>query len=141
MRLPGLERPPTAERSRTMSLVRGRDTRPELQVRKKLFRAGFRYRLHVGSLPGRPDLILPRYKIAVFVHGCFWHGHSCPRGKRRPKTNRAYWVAKLDRNIARDQRNLEGLEEAGWQPFTIWECNTDRATDELIALLRLTSPH
>lgn len=141
MRLPALERPPDAERSRTMSLVRARDTLPELQVRKTLFRAGFRYRLHVGSLPGRPDLILPRYKIAVFVHGCFWHGHSCPRGKRRPKANPAYWNAKLDRNIARDQRNLKNLKEAGWQPFTIWECDAGRATDELIALLLQVSPH
>lgn len=139
VRLPELELPPTAHRSRTMSLVRARDTRPELEVRKRLFRAGFRYRLHVGSLPGRPDLVLPRLKTAVFVHGCFWHRHSCPRGQRTPKANRAYWAAKLDRNTARDRQNLEVLAETGWQSFTIWECNVAGATDELIELLRLMS--
>ena len=141
MPLPKLERPPTAQRSMTMSLVRSRDTGPEVDVRKRLFRAGFRYRLHARSLPGKPDLVLPRFKIAVFVHGCFWHGHSCSRGNRRPKTNQAYWDAKLRRNIARDARNLGDLRESGWEVFEIWECDVPGTTDELICRLRFIRSH
>jgi DNA mismatch endonuclease (patch repair protein) len=139
--LPKLETPPTPERSRIMSLVRGRDTRPEMEVRKSLFRAGFRYRVHVTSLPGKPDLVLPRYKAVIFVHGCFWHGHSCARGTRRPRSNRGYWEAKLARNIARDQSARDRLEADGWRTFVIWECSVARSVDELIAILRATTPH
>jgi DNA mismatch endonuclease (patch repair protein) len=123
-----------AQRSRTMAAVRGADTAPEMYVRKQLFAAGFRYRLHVAGLPGRPDIVLPRWKLAVFVHGCFWHGHSCARGKR-PMTNTAFWNAKLDANIRRDRRNRAALKAAGWRSIVIWQCGLQRASAKLVKLL------
>lgn len=141
MALPALESPPTAQRSKIMAQVRGKDTSPELKVRKRVFRAGFRFRLHDKSLPGKPDLVFPRFKAAVFVHGCFWHGHSCNRGMRTPKANRDYWVAKLKRNVERDQRNDVSIRAAGWRPFTIWECCVEEATADLVAWLDHAKSH
>jgi DNA mismatch endonuclease (patch repair protein) len=106
-------------RSRMMSAVRNRDTAPERAVRAALFAAGYRYRLHRKDLPGSPDIVLPRYRIAVFVHGCFWHGHDCRRG-RRPTSNTDFWNVKLDRNIARDRERRTALESLGWTVVTIW---------------------
>ena len=110
-----------------MARVRGKNTRPEKLVRSALFGAGFRFRLHVRKLPGNPDLIFPRYRTAVFVHGCFWHGHDCPRG-RRPQTNRDFWNEKLDRNIARDRANQAALRKMGWKVFVVWACQLDTGT-------------
>lgn len=123
-----------ADRSRMMAAVRGKDTLPELAVRSALFRAGYRYRLHCRDLPGSPDIVLPRYRTAVFVHGCFWHGHDCPRG-RRPASNVEFWNSKLDGNIARDRANRTALEAVGWTVTIIWQCSAARNTQRLLRRL------
>lgn len=105
-----------------MRQVKGRDTGPELKVRRLLWDAGYRYRLQRKNLPGKPDIVLPGRRAAVFVHGCFWHGHDCARGARQPKANADYWTAKIARNVARDARVQAELIEAGWRPVTVWEC-------------------
>jgi len=109
-------------RSWNMSRIRGRDTRPELVLRSLLHRAGFRFRLHAKQLPGRPDIILPRYRTAIFVHGCFWHRHFGCRNAATPSTRREFWQAKFDGNVSRDARNQAALEAAGWTVLTVWEC-------------------
>ena len=111
-----------AKRSSVMRQVKGRDTTPELKGRRALTRIGARYRLHRKDLPGNPDIVMPGRRLAIFVHGCFWHGHDCARGARVPKQNSDYWVAKVGRNVARDTRNGEALAAAGWRVETIWEC-------------------
>ncbi len=113
---------PPEVRSRMMASVRGRNTSPERTVRSALFSAGFRYRLHRCDLPGSPDIVLPRYWTAVFVHGCFWHSHHCRRGSR-PSSSVEFWNRKLDGNIARDRRNQEALRGAGWDVVILWECS------------------
>ena len=110
------------DRSAVMAAVKSRDTRPELVVRRLLWRLGARYRLHRRDLPGAPDIVMPGRRLAVFVHGCFWHGHDCARGARVPKANRDYWTAKVDRNRARDVANRGKLEAAGWRVEAVWEC-------------------
>ena len=122
-------------RSRVMSSIRSRNTRPELYVRKKVWGAGFRYRLHAKALPGKPDLALRKYRIAVFVNGCFWHQHGCSKAKR-PSSNRGYWDPKLDGNIARDSLHRTRLEDLGWAVETIWECSLSSGTEKLLAKLR-----
>jgi DNA mismatch endonuclease (patch repair protein) len=111
-----------AERSAVMRRVKGRDTRPELKLRKLLTRMGFRYRLHRKDLPGSPDIAMIGRKTAIFMHGCFWHGHDCKRGARQPKANADYWIAKIARNKARDAENIAKLEAMGWRPVVVWEC-------------------
>ena len=110
------------QRSAVMRRVRGRDTTPELAVRRILRAAGIGYRLGGAGLAGRPDLVMKGRRTVVFVHGCFWHGHDCPRGARQPKANAAYWAAKIERNRARDASTQAKLEAAGWRVITIWEC-------------------
>lgn len=109
-------------RSRTMRAVKSANTAPELAVRKLLHNAGYRFRLHRKDLPGKPDIVFPARKKAVFVHGCFWHGHDCKRGSNKPKSNTAYWAPKIERNMARDRRNIAALAELGWKAFEVWEC-------------------
>ena len=109
-----------------MRRVRGRDTTPELKVQRLLHEAGIGYRLGGCGLPGRPDLVMKGRRVAVFVHGCFWHGHDCPRGARQPKANAAYWIAKIDRNRSRDARTESELTQAGWAVVTLWECALKR---------------
>ena len=117
---------PSAQRSRTMRAIRDRDTGPEMAVRKLLHRMGYRYRLHRKDLPGKPDIVFgPRRKI-IFVHGCFWHGHSCRRGSRMPKTNTGYWEAKIARNVERHMKQLDELTATGWTSLTLWECELIR---------------
>jgi DNA mismatch endonuclease (patch repair protein) len=111
-----------AKRSAVMRKVKGRNTGPELCVRKALWALGARYRLHRKDLPGSPDIVLPGRKLALFVHGCFWHGHDCARGARVPKANREYWTAKVARLRARVARVLAELAAAGWRAETVWEC-------------------
>jgi DNA mismatch endonuclease (patch repair protein) len=111
-----------AQRSRIMGLVRSKDTRPERVVRSLIHRMGYRFRLHRVDLPGKPDLVLPRLRAVIFVHGCFWHGHDCRRGGRLPKTHRPYWREKIDRNRQRDHRNRVALHRLGWRVMVIWEC-------------------
>lgn len=108
-------------RSRMMAGIRGKDTRPEISIRKALHALGFRYRLHPKEVPGRPDLVFPKYRAAVFVNGCFWHGHDCPL-YRLPGTRRDFWEAKIARNRARDAEVKNLLQKAGWRQLTIWEC-------------------
>lgn len=109
-----------------MRAVKGADTKPEIALRKALFAKGFRYRLNVKGLPGKPDLVFPKYRAVIFVHGCFWHGHDCARGSRTPKTNRAYWTAKIARNRARDKENTKRLKALGWRVRVIWECRINK---------------
>ena len=116
-------------RSAQMALVRGRDTKPEMRVRKALHAAGLRYRLHDRRLPGVPDLVFPSRRIVLFVHGCFWHRHPGCAGARMPKSRLEFWEPKLSGNAERDKRNQTALETAGWEVMVIWECETrDQAT-------------
>lgn len=109
-------------RSDNMSKVRGRDTKPEVRVRQIAHRMGLRFRLHRKDLPGKPDLVLPRHRLAVFVHGCFWHRHAgCSRASM-PSTRREFWEAKFDANVARDARQQAELTSAGWRVLVVWEC-------------------
>lgn len=110
------------ERSRIMARVKGRDTAPERRVRSMLHRMGCRFRLHRADLPGRPDVALPGRRAAVFVHGCFWHGHAGCRRSARPSSRRAYWNKKIDGNIARDARDRRALRRLGWRILVVWEC-------------------
>lgn len=113
---------PSAQRSATMRAVKSRDTRPERAVRDLLRRFAPGYRLQRADIPGRPDVAYVGRRKAIFVHGCFWHGHDCPRGARMPRDNAEYWTAKIARNRARDEANLHRLAEGGWSALTIWEC-------------------
>lgn len=120
-----------AARSRVMRRVRSRDTGPELQLRRLLWRCGFRYRLHASDLPGRPDIVFRSRKLAVFVHGCFWHGHACGRGARLPRTNSAYWAAKIARNRSRDAEVAGLLAAMEWRVVVVWECQLRQVKDAL----------
>lgn len=114
-------------RSAIMAKVHSANTTPEIYVRKLLHGMGYRFRIHVQNLPGKPDIVLPKYKSVIFVNGCFWHG--CPRCKHaqiRPNSNSDYWNKKLDRNIERDKENINKLHELGWNVLVIWECETKR---------------
>jgi DNA mismatch endonuclease (patch repair protein) len=110
------------KRSSVMRRVKGRDTGPEMKVRRLLTALGARYRLHRKDLPGNPDIVMPGRRLVIFVHGCFWHGHDCARGARVPKANRDYWLGKVGRNRARDEASHAALEAAGWRVETLWEC-------------------
>ncbi|WP_318656110.1 very short patch repair endonuclease [Qipengyuania atrilutea] len=110
-----------ATRSRMMAAIKGRDTKPEMIVRRGLHRRGFRFRLHDRALPGRPDLIFPRHRAVIFVHGCFWHGHDCPFF-RWPKSRPEFWRAKIGANIERDRAARTVLRAADWRVLTVWEC-------------------
>jgi DNA mismatch endonuclease (patch repair protein) len=110
-----------AARSRNMAAIRGQDTKPELILRRALFAKGFRYRLHDRKLPGRPDLVLPKYHAVIFVHGCFFHGHECPTF-RWPATREQFWRQKIEGNRVRDEKVARTLREAGWRVLTVWEC-------------------
>ncbi len=126
------------KRSAVMRRVKARDTGPEKTVRRLLTKMGARYRLQRKDLPGKPDIVMPGRRLALFVHGCFWHGHDCARGSRVPKQNRDYWLGKVGRNRERDIGTRAALEAAGWRVETIWECEMkDEAalTERLKALL------
>lgn len=110
------------QRSRNMARIRGKDTKPEMRVRSLLHRLGFRFRLHRRDLPGRPDIVLPRYRTVVFVHGCFWHRHPDCRYAYTPRSRVPFWTAKFAENVTRDSRNQEALVEAGWRVIIVWEC-------------------
>jgi DNA mismatch endonuclease (patch repair protein) len=110
------------DRSAVMRAVKSRDTTPERAVRAMLRAIAPGYRLHRADLPGKPDIVYSPRKLAIFVHGCFWHGHDCPRGARTPKTNTDYWRAKIDRNRARDQKTLDALTVMGWRTLVVYEC-------------------
>lgn len=109
-------------RSRTMRAVKGKNTAPEMIVRRIVHSMGYRYRLHRKDLPGQPDLVFPGLRKIIFVHGCFWHGHNCARGARMPRANHIYWQNKISRNCLRDAKSIAALEEQGWRVAVIWEC-------------------
>ena len=110
------------QRSRVMSHIHSKDTKPEMLVRRLLFAQGYRYRLHAKDLPGTPDLVFRGRRLAVFVNGCFWHSHSCPNGTHKPATNAEFWEAKRSRTVERDQQALTSLAGLGWHTITVWEC-------------------
>lgn len=109
-------------RSQQMRLIRSKDTKPELKIRRALFALGYRYRLHPKNLPGKPDLTFPSRKKAIFIHGCFWHRHEGCKKNRTPKSKLEYWEPKFASNMARDQRNQEALTETDWRFMIVWEC-------------------
>jgi len=111
----------TEDRSRIMAKVHGKNTKPELIVRGLLHGMGFRFRLHRKDLPGKPDIVLPKYQAAIFVHGCFWHAHDCRKGSK-PTSNTDFWNEKLAKNVARDKANATKLKAQGWRCLTVWEC-------------------
>lgn len=121
-------------RSQIMAKVKSRDTRPEMAVRRALHRAGYRFRLHRADLPGCPDLTFPRHRIALFVHGCFWHWHGCKRS-RMPKTNVEYWKAKIERNVNRDAQTRSELTRLGWECQVIWECDISTGVKSVLEVL------
>lgn len=129
-------------RSRMMSGIRGKDTKPELLIRRHLHAQGFRFRLFARDLPGRPDIVLPRWRVVVFAHGCFWHGHQGCSFFRLPKTRPEFWEAKIERNAERDSLAIEQLRAAGWRVAVIWECalrkHPDRTLRALVSFVRST---
>lgn len=120
-------------RSRMMSGIRGRNTKPEILIRSLLHRHGFRFRLHVRDLPGKPDIVLPRHHAVIFVHGCFWHGHDCPLFKW-PGTRPDFWREKIERNQANDNRAREALLASGWRVGIVWECAIRGASKNIEAV-------
>lgn len=114
-----------------MSKIRSKNTTPEIKVRKLLHSMGYRFRLHRKDLPGKPDIVLPKYKAVIFVHGCFWHGHEGCKYACLPKTNVEYWYNKIQNNIARDEKNVNSLIQKQWKVLTVWECQLKNDVDFL----------
>ncbi|MGZ7132495.1 MAG: very short patch repair endonuclease [Halobacteriota archaeon] len=131
------------QRSERMSRIRGKDSQPELALRHVLHRLGLRYRLHAKELPGKPDLVFPRHKAVVFVHGCFWHRHEGCKIATTPKSNTPFWVEKFEKNVARDNRSAAALTDLGWRVFVVWECDlapskVNATGEQLAARIRTT---
>ena len=122
-----------------MRAVKGKDTKPEMTVRRLAHALGYRFRLHRKDLPGKPDLVFPGRNKVIFVHGCFWHGHDCARGSRVPATNTDYWLAKVARNTERDEKARAALEQKGWRVVVVWECDL-QDSDSLMARLKSLFP-
>lgn len=126
-------------RSYNMSQIKGKNTKPEILVRKYLFSKGFRYRLNVKDLPGKPDIILPKYRTVIFVNGCFWHGHKGCKYFVTPKTRTEWWIEKINRNKQNDSKNIRQLRRNGWKIITIWECkirkNYEKHIDKIINII------
>ena len=127
------------QRSRNMAAIRGSNTKPEIRVRSVLHALGYRFRLHRKDLPGKPDIVLPKLRTVIFVHGCFWHSHNCRWGRVLPKTRAVFWAEKRLGTLQRDNRNLEALAATGWRVLVIWECQS-RLDDELRSILSSTLP-
>lgn len=125
-----------ATRSYNMSRIKGKDTKPEMLVRRYLHAHGYRYRLHVKDMPGKPDIVLPKYKTVIFIHGCFWHGHEGCKYYVVPKTRTDWWLNKINTNIANDNKAVAALQQAGWKIITLWECELKpKAIDNTLSLL------
>lgn len=131
------------KRSWNMSRIRGRDTGIEIKVRKYLFSQGFRFRKNVADMPGKPDIVLPKYKAAIFIHGCYWHRHTGCKNCTTPNTNREFWLEKFEKNVQNDLKHQQELEAAGWKVLILWECEIehdfDRLMWNLVAELRRTA--
>ncbi|RUS48859.1 very short patch repair endonuclease [Cohnella sp. AR92] len=125
----------TEQRSKMMSKIKAKNTMPEMTVRKYLHSKGFRYRLHDKKLPGKPDIILPKYKTAIFIHGCFWHAHEGCKYYRPPKSNTEYWMKKIEGNVLRDQKKQGALQDMGWKVIVVWECELKRDATERCSVL------
>lgn len=123
-----------ATRSRMMSGIRGKNTSPELTVRKFLHAHGLRYKLHAKDLPGKPDLVFPKYGVALFVHGCFWHRHSRCKYSTTPASNQEFWLKKFEDNVSRDKEAIKALKKAGWRIFIIWECEIEESKLESLLI-------
>ncbi len=128
------------KRSWNMSHIRGKDTEIEIKVRKYLFSQGFRFRKNVADMPGKPDIVLPKYKTVIFIHGCYWHRHAGCKNCTTPGTNRAFWLEKFEKNVQNDSKNQQELKFAGWKVLILWECeiesNFDHLMNNLVAELR-----
>lgn len=128
-------------RSKNMAAIKGKDTKPEMLVRRFLFAHGYRYTLHDKKLPGKPDIVLPKYRTVIFVHGCFWHGHKNCKYFTIPKTRTAWWKNKIEHNSANDQKNIKLLKQDNWKVIEIWECKlknnkTEKTLTKIISLLK-----
>jgi DNA mismatch endonuclease (patch repair protein) len=127
------------QRSWNMGQIKGKDTKPEVLVRSLLHRAGYRFRKNVRDLPGKPDIVLPKYRTVIFVHGCFWHRHKGCKNATTPKTNKAFWNKKFERNISNDRKNQRELKKLGWKVVIIWECHLKHSDRLIQRLLRKIS--
>ena len=125
-----------AHRSWNMSRIRGKDTGPEMRLRKLLHRAGYRFRLHARNLPGKPDIVLPKYRSAIFVHGCFWHRHEGCALATVPKTRADFWAAKFEATIERDRRKTQQLKALGWRVITVWQCELESDAGQVLTRVR-----
>ena len=114
-----------------MQNVKTKNTAPEIKLRSLLHKNGFRFRVNRKDLPGKPDIVLPKYRAVIFVHGCFWHGHDCPRGQR-PQTNADFWNQKIDRNVIRDKSDVSLLESLGWRVLIVWECEIKKKNEAVL---------
>lgn len=123
-------------RSWTMSRIRGRDTKPEVKLRSMLHRAGFRFRLHDRKLPGRPDIVMPKHRTAIMLHGCFWHRHDNCRNATMPSTRTEFWRSKFEGNVERDRQAVGQLNALGWRVITVWECELKKDPDQVLSSIR-----
>ena len=123
------------KRSEVMSKIRGRNTKPEMILRSALFRKGFRFRVHKKDLPGKPDIVLPKYHSVIFVHGCFWHYHKKCNEGRIPSSNLKFWKEKLEHNVKKDANNIKALKKENWKVFVIWECEIEKQFEKTIKRL------
>ena len=128
-----------SDRSRNMAAIKGKDTKPEMIVRKYLFSRGLRFRVQVRKLPGTPDIVLPKYKTAIFVNGCFWHGHEGCKYFRLPKSNVEFWKEKIERNIERDKESMQALFDLGWKVVRVWECELRNKANREGTLIKIYS--
>lgn len=119
------------KRHEIMQNVKAKNTAPEIKLRSLLHKNGFRFRVNRKDLPGKPDVVLPKYRAVIFVHGCFWHGHDCPRGQR-PQTNADFWKQKIDRNVIRDKSDVSLLESLGWRVLIVWECEIKKKNEAVL---------
>lgn len=123
-------------RSWNMSKIKSKDTKPELKVRKILYKLGYRFRLHRKDLPGKPDIVLPKYKLAIFVNGCFWHRHNNCNEASRPKSNSEFWENKLNKNVERDLKKYQLLRDNNWKVIVFWECELEGNEEEIISVIK-----
>jgi len=128
------------QRHRVMANIHGKNTKPEMTVRRLLFAAGYRYRLHAPNLPGKPDIVFSARHKVIFVNGCFWHSHTCPNGTHQPATNPEFWAAKRSRTVERDARDLARLAGTDWLAMTVWECELRRIDEVKVALVQFLGP-